>query len=284
LKSILSLAAWAARILPGPIKRLVYRIQPAAGLIRRTLNRASPPGLSEVRVAAGSLEGLTLLLNMQKEKSRWLGTYETELQASIEREIRPGMVVYDVGANIGYISLMFARAVGATGQVFAFEALPANLERMRANFALNPAAPVHTVGMAVVDSCRTVEFLTHSSTSMGKAAGSAGREHESYGAVIQVHGVSLDEFVYTQLNPLPQVVKMDIEGGEVLALPGMRRLLREAHPLILLELHGPDAAQVAWAELATAGYRLFRMDSGTAIASLDHPDWKNYVIARYSGS
>lgn len=280
MKSILALAAWAARILPAPVKRVLYRTRPVANLIRKMLNRVSPQGLSEEHIAAGCLKGVPMLLNMQDEKDYWLGTYEPELQASIQHEIKPGMVVYDVGANIGYISLMFARAVGPTGQVFAFEALPANLERIRANLALNPTAPVRAVGMAVVDAARPVEFLVHSSISMGKAAGSAGRLRESYGASIEVPGISLDEFVYTQSNPLPQAVKVDIEGGEVLALPGMRRLLREGCPLIFLELHGPDAARVAWQELTTTGYRLFRMDNGEAVLTLEQLDWKAYVIAR----
>jgi FkbM family methyltransferase len=280
LKFILSLAAWAAHILPVPFKQALYRNRPLASLIRRLLNRASPSGLSEVRVAAGGLIGAPMLLNLQDEKDYWLGTYEPELQASIQRELKRGMVVYDVGANVGYISLMFARAVGAAGQVFAFEALPSNLERIRANLALNPSAPVHPVGMAVVDATRPVEFLTHSSNAMGKAAGSAGRQGEAYSATIEVPGITLDEFVYTQSHPLPQVVKMDIEGGEVLALPGMRRLLREGRPLLFLELHGPESAQVAWQELTAAGYHLFRMENGEAIPTLDRLNWKAYVIGR----
>jgi FkbM family methyltransferase len=286
LKSILSLAALAARVLPAPVKRALYQIRPVAKLIRGSLNRAAPQGLSEARVAAGGLEGLTLLLDLQIEKDYWLGTYEAELQETIRREIHPGMIVYDVGANIGYVSMLFARAAGPQGRVFAFEALPANLERIRANLALNPTAPVEVVGMAVIDAARPVEFFMHASTSMGKAAGSAGRTEESYTSSITVPGISLDEFIYakeissTLLNPIPQVVKIDIEGGEVLALPGMRRLLNEAHPLVLLELHGPEAARAAWQELTAAGYQLYRMDSGEHIPSLEVLDWKAYVVAR----
>ena len=93
-------------------------------------------------------------------------------------------------------------------------------------------------------------------------------------------GISLDEFIYTQLNPLPQVVKIDIEGGEVLALPGMRRLLREDCPLVFLELHGPEAARVAWDELTAAGYHLSRMDNQAHISSFELLDWKAYVVAK----
>lgn len=278
MKSILSLAAWAAKVLPGPVKRAIYRVRPLARAIRRTLNQAAPTGLSQVRVAAGGLAGAPLLLDLQLEKDYWLGTYEPELQAAIQKEVQPGMVVYDVGANVGYVSLLFARSVGPQGQVFAFEALPANLERIRRNLALNPQATVKPIGMAVVDAVRPVEFMTHASGAMGKAAGSAGRKQEVYGATIQVPGTSLDEFTYTQLNPPPNVIKIDIEGGEVLALPGMRRLLREGRPLIFLELHGPEAAKTAWEELSAAGYALFRMESGERIPSLEALDWKAYVV------
>jgi FkbM family methyltransferase len=209
-----------------------------------------------------------------------LGTYEPELQQAIRREVHPGMVVYDVGANIGYVSLLLARAVGPQGRVFAFEALPANLERIRANLALNPQAAVTPLGMAVIDGERPVEFLTHASGAMGKAAGSAGRVDQTYAAAIQVAGISLDEFIYAQKNPAPQVIKIDIEGGEVLALPGMRRLLREGCPLVFLELHGPEAAHAAWDELTAASYRLSRMDSGAHIPSFETLDWKAYVVAR----
>jgi FkbM family methyltransferase len=280
LKSVLSLAAWTARILPGPVKRGLYRWRPLARLLRGVLNQAAPSGLSQVRVAAGGLEGTNLVLDMQSEKDYWLGTYEPELQAAIRCEVHPGMVAYDVGANIGYVSLLLARAVGPQGRVFAFEALPANLDRIRANLALNPQAAVAPLGMAVIDGNRPVEFLTHASGAMGKAAGSAGRKDETYGAAIQVPGISLDEFIYTQLNPLPQVVKIDIEGGEVLALPGMRRLLRGGRPLVFLELHGPEAARAAWDELTAAGYHLSRMDNGAHILSFETLDWKAYVVAK----
>ena len=280
MKSVLSLAAWAARALPAPVKRGLYRWKPLARLLRGVLNQAAPQGISEARVAAGGLEGFRLLLDLQTEKDYWLGTYEPELQEAIRREVRPGMVAYDIGANIGYVSLLLARAVGPQGRVFAFEALPANLERIRANLALNPQAAVSPIGMAVIDGDRPVEFLTHASGAMGKAAGSAGRIGEAYGAAIQVSGISLDIFIYAHLNPVPQVVKIDIEGGEVLALPGMRRLLREGRPLVFLELHGPEAARVAWDELTAAGYQLSRMDSGAYIPSFDTLDWKAYVVAK----
>jgi len=264
-----------------PLKRALYRIGPLARLIRRGLNQAAPQGPVSVRVAAGGLAGATLLLDLQEEKDYWLGTYEPELQSAIAELVHPGMVAYDVGANIGYISLLLSRAVGTDSLVFAFEALPANLERLRLNLTLNDLqARVQVIAAAVTDRSVPAQFLVGPSGGMGKAAGSAGRQAE-YKQTITVPGLALDDFVVAQGNPPPQVVKMDIEGGEVLALPGMRRLLKETHPLLLLELHGPEAARVAWDELSKAGYRIFWMEAGyPEVRSLDALGWKAYIVAR----
>lgn len=280
-KFLLDAAAFAARILPRPVKQAIYGFKPLARLIRRGLNRAAPAGLTEVRVAAGDLAGFTLLLDMQTEKDYWLGTYEPDLQSALRELIAPGWVIYDVGANIGYVSLLLAKAAGEGGRVFAFEALPANVERLRRNVDLNGmAARVTVVAAAVTQAAGPVRFFVHESGGMGKVEGSAGRE-EQYQAEVVVEGLSLDEFVYAQGNPPPQAVKMDIEGGEVLALPGMRRLLAEARPLMLMELHGPDSARAAWETLTAAGYQICWMRRGfPVVPSLEAMGWKAYIVAR----
>ena len=278
---LLSLAAWLARILPLEVKRSLYRIEPLAALIRSGLNRAAPSGLTEVVVAAGELAGMALSLDLQSEKDYWLGTYEVDLQAAVSDLVRPGMVAYDVGANIGYVSLLLARKVGKTGKVFAFEALPANLERLRTNLELNDlASRVLIVPAAVVDSEGVVRFQVGPSNGMGKAEGSAGRQEASYRKTVAVEGISLDAFVYQRGNPPPAVVKMDIEGGEMLALPGMERLLLEARPLVLLELHGPRASGKVWDTLIAAGYQISRMSPGyPGVPSPEALQWKSYIVA-----
>ncbi len=281
MKFPLSLAEAAARLLPASLKKAIYRSGPLARLIRRSLNQAAPTGLSQVQVAAGGLQGASLLLDMQAEKDYWLGTYEPELQQALSDWLPKGAVVYDVGANVGYISLLLARRAGDEGQVFAFEPLPANLERLAANLRLNPWARVTCVAAAVVDRPGPVRFLAHASGAMGKAAGSAGRTDQSYPTEIEVPGLTLDAFAYAGDHPVPQAIKMDIEGGEVLALQGMRRLLAEARPLLLLELHGPESARSAWQTLTAAGYAILRMQPGyPAVKSLEELDWKAYLIGQ----
>lgn len=277
----LVLASWLARLTPARLRRVLYDQPWLARRIRSSLNRAAGEGLQEVTVAAGGLRGVRLLLDLQKEKSYWLGAYEPELQAAVAEWVQPGQVVYDVGANIGAISLLLAGAAAPGGRVYAFEALPANVERLRANLKLNPVGElVLVVPGAVVDAPGEAQFLVAPSTGMGKAMGSAGRDNVTYTETISVPAIALDQFVYAEGHPPPQVVKMDIEGGERLALPGMRRLLAEARPLLFLELHGVEAAQVVWEYLSKSGYRVCRMAPGyPQVSSPTELDWKAYLAA-----
>jgi FkbM family methyltransferase len=279
---LLKIAAQAARSLPESWIQAIYRSPRLASLIRSRLNRAAPQGLTQVQIAAGSLQGDTLELDLQTEKDYWLGVYEPNLQQAIKDLIQPGWVVYDVGANIGYISLMLAKAVTAAGHVYAFEALPDNFARVQKNVRLNSlqdlVTPVHA---AVIEASHPVTFLVGPSNGMGKVSGSAGRQEVVYEQSLTVPGLSLDDYVYELGNPAPQVVKMDIEGGEVLALPGMRRILDEAHPLMLLELHGPESARAARTVLMEAGYRLYTMTPDyPEVPAGEVLDWKAYLIAR----
>jgi hypothetical protein len=71
---------------------------------------------------------------------------------------------------------------------------------------------------------------------------------------------------------------MDIEGGEVLAAAGMSRVLSEARPILLVELHGPESASAVWNALLKAGYRICRMQAGfPAVRGLEQLDWKAYI-------
>lgn len=279
-KLLLAAASLAARLLPDRLKQAIYRFRPLARLLRNTLNEAAPEGRTIVKVAAGGLAGYRLELDLHTEKDYWLGTYEAELQKALRRFVRPGMTAYDVGANIGYISLLLARRVGDAGRVVAVEALPVNIERLRRNLALNDLeGRVQVLDAAVVDKPGAVTFLVHASTSMGKVQGSAGRDNEAYQQHLRVEGVTLDEIVYRRGYPLPDVVKMDIEGGEALAIRGMSRLLREAPPVLLIEMHGHEAGRVVAQALLAAGYTFLRMARGyPPVASIDDLDWKAYLV------
>ena len=280
----LSCASYLARTLPPAAKNLLRRFPFLAKLIRSSIDTAVRNELAAVQIAAGTIRGYRILLNLKTEKSQWLGSYEPQLEAALHKFLQPGMTAYDVGANIGYVTLMIAHNLGAGGRTYAFEALPANVERIRQTAALNRLNQVTVIHAAVTNRSGPVTFLLHESGGMGKTAESAGGHgHHSKGE-IKVPGLSLDEFVYQQGNPAPDAVKMDIEGGEILALPGMKRILAEHHPLLFLELHGPDAQRMAWEFLTAEGYSFQKMAAGyPRIFSREKLTWQAFIIARYGG-
>jgi FkbM family methyltransferase len=277
---LLSLAAAAARWLPAPIRKALYRLGPVSSSLRSALNRAAPKGLTEVKVAGGWLAGMHLQLDMQTEKDYWLGTYETDLVAAIQDLTTPGIVVYDIGANIGYISLTFAKFIGRDGTLFAFEPLPGNQERLQKNIELNASSNIRIVRKAVAESSGKREFLVHSSGGMGKMQGSNGRETQ-YKNSIEVECTSLDDFVFKENNPQPALIKIDIEGGEGFALQGMGRLLEQVRPLLIIELHGEEAAKKSWRLLSEAGYIINRLEKNyPQVKDVSDLDWKSYILAR----
>lgn len=276
---LLDLAAVASRYLPASFKRALYKLGPASRGLRAALNKAAPQGLSEVVVASGGLAGTRLMLDMQSQKDYWLGTYEMELQQAVADWVRPGMIAYDLGANIGYISLLLARAVGPTGKVFAFEALPANQERLTSNLKLNSNENIKLVSSAVAEKSGETTFFVHSSGGMGKLSGSSGSDYNHPNS-INVEAISIDEFIFKDNNSQPQLIKMDIEGGEVLALRGMSRLLKETRPVLLIELHSKHAAAAAWQTLHEANYSLHFMRKG--YPRIENPQdlgKKSYIVA-----
>lgn len=272
---LLGLAAAAARLLPAPLKRGLYKLGPLSRGLRAALNRAAPLGLSEVTVAGGDLAGAALLLDLQSEKDYWLGTYEMELQHAIREWAKPGAVVYDLGANVGYVSLLLARAVGANGQVYAFEPLPANQARLRRNLELNPGVNVELIPAAAAEHSGRASFALHGSDDMGRLH-SAGSPAEKS---IEVKTIALDAFAKS--HPTPALVKIDVEGAEALVLQGMQQLLRARQPVLFIELHGYQAGQACWALLQHAGYQLHWMQAGyPLINAVSELKKKSYVIAR----
>jgi FkbM family methyltransferase len=277
-------ASWLARRLPdGGVARL-YRMGPLTSLLRGLLNLAVPHALSRIQIAGGYLSGRQMVLDLTCEKDMWLGSYERNLQSAIEDLLAPGMIAYDIGANIGYVTMMMAKAVGQSGKVFAFEPLPDNLERLRVNVELMAdLAPVIVLPVAVADQPGQSQFQIHASASMGRLEGSPGRMN-GYVDQVQVPVTSLDAFVYQSGNPAPDVVKIDIEGGEVGAVLGMTRLLEDVRPLLLLETHGFAAAAQIWEHLRQVEYSLRGLQpERPLLMKAEDLGKKGYLLARPVG-
>ncbi len=233
--------------------RLIYQLGrfPFLGAILRWLARRYPEG-SVVRIKNGHLTGYKWKRSHRYLSSYWMGTFELPVQDCLVRELKPGDIFYDIGANAGFFSLLGSRCVGDRGQVFAFEPLPENIGTLKSQLELNQVVNCTIVETAISDQVGEVQFSEGSETTTGHIKSIESNE----GRVNIVKTIALDEF--TKTNSPPDFIKMDIEGAEVLALQGARGLLTKANPpKFLIELHGESNAKKVCAIFEKEGYVLY---------------------------
>jgi FkbM family methyltransferase len=198
------------------------------------------------------------------EPSYLNGVYERGTTSLFQRIVKPGMMVVDVGAHIGYFTLLAARLVGETGKVYAFEPEPENFALLAKNVEVNRYRNVVCRQQAVCQETGSAELflgkysITHS---LSRPAGSDGA------GSISAETTSLDDFFAREGWPSIHLVKMDIEGWEWSALAGMTELLRRCRHLKLVLEFTPSLLLGAGVEPTTFLQRL--QDLGFSIRAVD---------------
>ncbi|NQV00191.1 MAG: FkbM family methyltransferase [Parcubacteria group bacterium] len=102
-----------------------------------------------VPVMQGVLKGKKWVVGSGDNHGYWLGSYEYRMQSFFAETIKPGSVVYDIGANVGFYTLLASKIVGVQGRVFAFEPLPENIFYVRKHVELNHCDNVVIIEAAV---------------------------------------------------------------------------------------------------------------------------------------
>jgi FkbM family methyltransferase len=138
--------------------------------------------------------------------------------------------VFDIGAHVGFYSLLSAVLSEPDGRVFAFEPVPQNAANLRRHVALNHVA-VEVIEAAVADREAEGRFEVGADSYTGSLG--------DQGAPVRV--VTIDALCITAKLPKPDVVKIDVEGAEALVLRGARETIRLAHPVIFVAVHGAAA-------------------------------------------
>jgi FkbM family methyltransferase len=221
------------------------------------LDRAQVIALSEV----GSPDQLPPLRievcprEMMNQALFLYGTFEISETRLIQSMLRSGMTFIDVGANIGYYTLVAARLVGETGLVHCFEPNDPMRVKLEANIRRNGFGNVVVHADAVARETGEVAF--YASTWDANQGTSSILPGNGRGAMQKVRSVSLDDFVMTLAGRRVDLIKMDIEGAELIAIEGGRRALGAADaPPVIFE--AADLAPVA-AALRALGYKIRRL-------------------------
>lgn len=171
------------------------------------------------------------------------GDNELPVQGALAECLRGGDVFYDVGANVGFLTVLGARLVGPSGTVYAFEPVPANAGFVRRNAQANGFAQVHVIEKAVSNRLGAGE-LTLARYSGGSALASAEPPPDADGT-LPVELVTIDDLVGRELLKPPDVVKIDVEGAELEVLEGMATTAATHRPVVIVEVDAADADALA---------------------------------------
>jgi FkbM family methyltransferase len=197
-----------------------------------------------VSVRAGLSAGLEMRLHFPEEAGVWRGEHEPEVQRAIEAVVRPGWVVFDVGAAIGTFALGIAKLVSPGGRVVAFEADPAQTARLREHVSRNNFGSIVQIVEAAVwsdHSASSVPFRRGSRMRTQGGVESGGiRPILGDGELIRVPVTSLDGFV-ASTGIAPHLIKIDVEGAEYQVLCGGEVLFANHRPLVIAEIHTVNA-------------------------------------------
>jgi FkbM family methyltransferase len=216
---------------------------------------------------------------------------ELEDERNFRRLVRQGMTVFDVGANLGVYTLLAAARVGPEGRVHAFEPVPQLFQLLTESVRRSGSRNILPSDLAVSDrSGSAVMYLGDDRDSDIHALAQSERRTGS----VEVRTITIDDYVEQKSVGRVDLIKIDVEGAELPALRGARRLLaREDAPLIQAEVSDENARAFGYAPpalkeyLAGFGYHGFRSRGGEWQAvpiAEPHPKWENVLFVRSSHS
>jgi hypothetical protein len=235
--------------MPNPAARVVAGLKP---LIIRALASDGQP----VRIISGTLRGRLLPHAVaSKYIGMVFGRYEASIQRVLVEHARGCSVAYDVGAHVGFMTLLLAHTLQPGGQVHAFEPSAREALLVEDLVRVNQMTEVVFVhACAVCDENGPVTFTANSFTGILEKA--VEKSHAGVTGSVTIPGITLDEFVFGRGGPPPGIIKIDVESAEPLVLAGAARLIAERRPKMLIEVHGPAACEQTLRQLLSVDYRV----------------------------
>ena len=245
-----------------------FRAVSAFGSMVRLPLKLVPKGI-EIRIWSGPMRGLRWISD-SSSATCWMGVYESDKQRVFGKIVKPGQVFFDLGANVGFYTLLGSLLVGNGGRVIAFEPASRNISYLRRHLAINRIANCEVLEAAVSSKDGTALFDVAHLPVSGHIS------HRATESGYQVVTVAIDRLVHEGAIPGPNVIKCDIEGGEYDALLGASNTLKEYRPIVLLATHGADIHVRCCQLLRDHGYRLESLaedkDAATSDELIGYPE------------
>jgi FkbM family methyltransferase len=251
-----------ASVNPIPLSlRFIIRHIPGIRAVQRSIvekHLAGEPFAHTVN--AGPAAGLCVEVLLPEDKAIWAGIYEADFAAAIACAVNPGDVCLDIGGYRGYISGVMALA-GAS-QVIVFEPSSINHQALRRLCELNPKLPLRIMPFAIGESDTSAILKLMRDPSMAKLSSSPFQEYVSAVDEIEVPVRRIDYLVQKQEIPVPQLIKIDVEGAELEVIQGAESTLRNHHPVVFAEIHTSELGRDCRNLLVRYGYTV-RETAGT---------------------
>lgn len=209
-----------------------------------------------------------------------VGSNEVPVQEALARWTGLGSTVFDIGANVGFFSVLAARLTGPGGRVVAFEPVDTNAGFIRRNAQLNDLDNISIIEKAV-GATTGHAALTLTRYSGGAVLSDAGAPPDATGT-ITVEVVCIDDLLADGSVPVPDVVKIDVEGAELAVLQGMTQTLSEHRPIVLCEID--DATDLGATQKLTSCLALLESLGYVTSMLEDSYDGAEWVVRHFVGT
>jgi FkbM family methyltransferase len=233
--------------MPRSAKSWVHKHPSFDSLSRKLF--AGMVGRDAVTIPSGPMAGVKLIPGLHVSHAHLRGVYELATLEALDRLVPPGSICYDLGASIGYLSLLMARKAK---HVYAFEPAPHAAEEIRKQAIANGMENITVVTEPVSNNQRDVHFAV-----TDVAYGSSISGPQSRWPELQLRTTTLD--VFAKHHPLPDFIKIDVEGEEVRVLEGASRILELKRPILCCELHSTELAREVQIILTRLRYAIFSL-------------------------
>jgi FkbM family methyltransferase len=204
------------------------------------------------------------------------GCYDKPLHLLLEHKVRQGMTIFDIGANIGEVSLHLASLTGSYGNVISFEPNKNCIERLNKNIAINNFNDVIKVEQIALSDKKGIASFSYADINIqNQGMGSLINFPDDVLRIIDdVIVDTLDNYVLNNSINKIDLIKIDIQGGEIAFLNGALLSIKKFHPDLIMEISEVDLASLGLSskdlifKIADLGYRIFEIRKNT-ISEID---------------
>jgi FkbM family methyltransferase len=237
-----------------------------------------PDKTVQLPILLGPLKGMRMMLNLKWERQFLYGSYENDVVKAVFSILKKGAVVYDIGAQVGYFSLLFSLLAGVEGTVAAFEPNPLIFQRLKENIGLNnKQTQIKLFQLALYDREDIMEFFVGGSTSTGRLCRIPPDVLRS--ELIQVSVTTIDSLI-KKGELIPDLMKIDVEYVEDKVLYGAVNVLKNHRPMVLCEVHAIDTGLNCYELLKSMHYTIKHLESGNIWESKNKVQ-KGHILAVY---